>query len=92
MVLGAGVDKYNSYAQRGSFPVPEHMLAAAVDYFRFCRVFVCCVIGAVLSMLAQTHRIISKLTLKAFILTADGEPVVQGNAWLWPRFCRSDRQ
>ena len=23
MVLGAGVDKYNSYAQRGSFPVPE---------------------------------------------------------------------
>ena len=33
MVLGAGVDKYNSYAQRGSFPVPEHMLAAAVELF-----------------------------------------------------------
>ena len=29
MVLGAGVDKYNSYAQRGSFPVPEHMLEAS---------------------------------------------------------------
>ena len=33
MVMGAGVDKYNSYAQRGSFPVPEHMLAAAVELF-----------------------------------------------------------
>ena len=33
MVLGAGVDKYNSYAQRGSFPVPEHMLTAAVEMF-----------------------------------------------------------
>ena len=33
MVLGAGVDKYNSYAQRGSFLVPEHMIAAAVELF-----------------------------------------------------------
>lgn len=33
MVLGAGVDQYNSYAQRGSFPVPEHMIAAAVELF-----------------------------------------------------------
>ena len=33
MVLGAGVDKYNSYAQRGSFPVPEHMISAAVELF-----------------------------------------------------------
>lgn len=33
MVLGAGVDKYNSYAQRGSFPVPEHMIAAGVELF-----------------------------------------------------------
>ena len=33
MVMGAGVDKYNSYAQRGSFPVQEHMIAAAVELF-----------------------------------------------------------
>ena len=33
MVMGAGVDKYNSYAQRGSWPVPEHMIAAAVELF-----------------------------------------------------------
>ncbi len=35
MVLGAGVDKYNSYAQTGSWPIPEHMVAAAVDLFPF---------------------------------------------------------
>ena len=33
MVLGAGVDKYNSYAQRGSFPIAEHMITAAVELF-----------------------------------------------------------
>ena len=33
LVMGAGVDKYNSYAQRGSFPVPEQMVAAAVELF-----------------------------------------------------------
>ncbi|MBT5798213.1 MAG: sarcosine oxidase subunit beta family protein [Alphaproteobacteria bacterium] len=35
MVLGAGVDKYNSYAQTGSWPIPEHMIAAAVELFPF---------------------------------------------------------
>ena len=36
MVLGAGVDKYNSYAQKGSFPVPQHMISAYVaNYFLF---------------------------------------------------------
>ena len=29
--MGAGIDPYNSYAQRGSFHVIEHQLAAAVE-------------------------------------------------------------
>ena len=33
MVLGAGVDKYNSYAQKGSFPVTQHMIASAIELF-----------------------------------------------------------
>ena len=33
MVLGAGVDKYNSYAQKGSFPIPQHMIAAGIELF-----------------------------------------------------------
>ena len=33
LVMGAGVDAYNSYAQRGSFHVIEHQMAAAVELF-----------------------------------------------------------
>jgi sarcosine oxidase subunit beta len=33
LVMGAGIDAYNSYAQRGSFHVIERQLAAAVELF-----------------------------------------------------------
>jgi sarcosine oxidase subunit beta len=33
LVMGAGVDAYNGYGQRGSFHVIEHQLAAAVELF-----------------------------------------------------------
>jgi sarcosine oxidase subunit beta len=33
LVMGAGIDAYNGYAQRGSFHVIEHQLAAGVELF-----------------------------------------------------------
>jgi sarcosine oxidase subunit beta len=33
LVMGAGIDAYNGYAQRGSFHVIEHQMAAAVELF-----------------------------------------------------------
>ena len=33
LVMGAGIDSYNSYAQRGSFHIIEHQLAAALELF-----------------------------------------------------------
>ncbi len=33
LVMGAGIDAYNSYAQRGAFHVIEHQLAAAIELF-----------------------------------------------------------
>jgi sarcosine oxidase subunit beta len=33
LVLGAGIDPYNSFGQRGSFHVLEHQLAAALELF-----------------------------------------------------------
>jgi sarcosine oxidase subunit beta len=33
LVIGAGVDAYNGYAQRGSFHVIEHQMAAALELF-----------------------------------------------------------
>lgn len=33
LVIGAGIDSYNGYGQRGSFPVIEHCVAAIVEMF-----------------------------------------------------------
>ena len=33
LVMGAGIDGYNGYTQRGSLPVIEHMVAAAMELF-----------------------------------------------------------
>ena len=33
LVMGAGIDAYNGYAQRGSFHVIEHQMAAAMELF-----------------------------------------------------------
>jgi len=33
LVMGAGIDKFNSYAQRGSPPILEDILAATVELF-----------------------------------------------------------
>jgi sarcosine oxidase subunit beta len=33
LVIGAGIDQYNGYGQRGSFHVIEHQMAAAVELF-----------------------------------------------------------
>ena len=33
LVMGAGIDTYNGYGQRGSFHVIEHQMAAALDLF-----------------------------------------------------------
>ena len=33
LVLGAGIDSYNSYSQRGAFHVIEHQMAAALELF-----------------------------------------------------------
>lgn len=33
LVLGAGIDAYTSYAQRGSFPIIEHQMGALLDLF-----------------------------------------------------------
>jgi sarcosine oxidase subunit beta len=35
LVMGGGLDLYNSYAQRGNFPVIENVLGAAVEMFPF---------------------------------------------------------
>ena len=35
LVLGAGIDSYNSYAQRGSFHIIEEQMGALIEVFPF---------------------------------------------------------
>ena len=55
LVLGAGIDSFNSYAQRGSPPVIEHQLTALIELFPiFSRADACCGSGAASSTSART--------------------------------------
>ena len=57
LVMGAGVDPYNSYAQRGSFHVIEHQMAAALELFPiFAGARTCCAPGRASSTSARTRR------------------------------------
>ena len=45
LVMGAGIDAYNSYAQRGSFHVIEQQMAAALELFPIFAGRTCCAPG-----------------------------------------------
>ena len=61
LVMGAGVDQYNGYGQRGAFHVVEDQLAAAVELFPiFSRARVLRTWGGIVDVTADASPIISK--------------------------------
>ena len=59
LVLGAGIDAYNGYGQRGSFHVIEHQLAAALELFPiFSRVHVLRTWGGIVDVTPDASPII----------------------------------
>ncbi|MFQ5954459.1 MAG: sarcosine oxidase subunit beta family protein [Kiloniellales bacterium] len=61
LVIGAGIDAYNSYAQRGSVPVIEHTLAAIVELFPvFSRMRMLRSWGGIVDVCPDASPIISK--------------------------------
>lgn len=61
LVLGAGVDQYNGYGQRGAFHVIEDQLAAAVELFPiFARARVLRTWGGIVDVTADASPIISR--------------------------------
>jgi sarcosine oxidase subunit beta len=61
LVMGAGVDQYNGYGQRGAFHVIEDQLAAAVELFPiFARAHVLRTWGGIVDVTADASPIISK--------------------------------
>ncbi|AXK46389.1 sarcosine oxidase subunit beta family protein [Brachybacterium saurashtrense] len=61
LVMGAGVDQYNGYGQRGAFHVIEDQLAAAVELFPiFARAHVLRTWGGIVDVTADASPIISR--------------------------------
>ena len=65
LVIGAGIDGYNSYAQRGSFPVIEHQMGALLELFPiFSRLRMLRSWGGIVDVCPDASPIISKTPVK----------------------------
>jgi sarcosine oxidase subunit beta len=69
LVLGAGIDAYNSYAQRGSFHVIESQMAALVELFPiFSRLRMLRTWGGIVDVSPDASPIIGKLPVQGLYL------------------------
>ena len=75
LVMGAGIDAFNSYAQRGSFHVIEGQMAALLELFPiFSRLRMLRSWGGIVDVSPDASPIIGRLPVRGFISTAAGAP------------------
>ena len=73
LVLGAGIDSYNGYGQRGAFHIIEHQMAAALELFPiFSRAHVLRTWGGIVDVSPDASPIISKTPSTGCTWTAAG--------------------
>ncbi|MEX0959384.1 MAG: sarcosine oxidase subunit beta family protein [Burkholderiales bacterium] len=69
LVLGAGLDTFNSYAQRGSFHVIEHQMASLVELFPiFSRLRMLRTWGGIVDVSPDASPIIGKLPVRGLYM------------------------
>ena len=69
LVMGAGIDAFNSYAQRGSFHVIEHQMAACLELFPiFSRLRMMRSWGGIVDVCPDASPIIGKLPVEGLYL------------------------
>jgi sarcosine oxidase, subunit beta len=69
LVLGAGIDSYNGYGQRGAFHIIEHQMAAALELFPiFARAHVLRTWGGIVDVSPDASPIISKTPVDGLYL------------------------
>ncbi|WP_414831645.1 sarcosine oxidase subunit beta family protein [Afifella sp. YEN Y35] len=69
LVIGAGIDPYLSYTQRGSFDIIEHQMAALIELFPFVsRVRMMRQWGGIVDVCPDASPIISKTPVKGFYI------------------------
>jgi len=88
LVIGAGIDGYNSYAQRGSFPVIEHQMGALLELFpMFSRLRMLRTWGGIVDVCPDASPIISKTPVKNLYFNCGwgtgGFKATPGSGWVF---------
>jgi sarcosine oxidase subunit beta len=95
LVIGAGIDGYNSYAQRGSFPVIEHQMGALVELFPiFSRLRMLRSWGGVVDVCPDASPIISKTPVRNLYFNCGwgtgGFKATPGSGWVFAHTIAND--
>lgn len=95
LVIGAGIDSYNSYAQRGSFHVIEHQINALVEMFPvFSRLKMMRTWGGIVDTCPDASPIISKTPLEGLYINCGwgtgGFKATPGSGWVYAHTIAND--
>jgi sarcosine oxidase subunit beta len=96
LVIGAGIDAYNSYAQRGSFQVIEGQVGALLELFPiFSRLRLMRTWGGIVDICPDASPIVSKLPVKNLYLNAGwgtgGFKATPGSGWTFAHTIAHDK-
>lgn len=95
LVIGAGIDSYNGYGQRGSFQVIEHTLQAIVELFpMFSRVRMLRQWGGIVDTTPDACPIISKMPVRGLYFNCGwgtgGFKATPGSGWVFAHTIAKD--
>lgn len=96
LVIGAGIDSYNSYAQRGSFQVVQHQISALLELFPiFSRLRMLRQWGGIVDICPDASPIISKAPIKGLYFNCGwgtgGFKATPGSGWVFAYTIAQDR-
>jgi len=88
LVVGAGIDAYNSYSQRGSFHLIEHQMAALIELFPILsRVRMLRTWGGIVDVCPDASPIISKTPVRNLFINCGwgtgGFKATPGSGWVF---------
>lgn len=96
LVIGAGIDAYNGYGQRGSFPTIEHAMQAIVELFpSFSRLRMMRQWGGIVDVSPDACPIISKTPVAGLYFNCGwgtgGFEATPGSGWVFAHTIAQDR-
>ena len=96
LVVGAGIDAYNGYGQRGSFPVIEHAMQAIIELFpAFSRVRMLRLWGGIVDVCPDACPIVSKTPVQGLYFNCGwgtgGFKATPGSGWVFAHTLAHDR-